>query len=57
MSRSKIDMRHLNGKGGCPFIGNLSVRCTWNKSNKEGQYVCECDATKPAPQDRHKMED
>ncbi|MCK5138243.1 MAG: hypothetical protein KAQ85_00235 [Thermodesulfovibrionia bacterium] len=51
MSRheSKIDIRYLNGQGGYPFAGNLSVRCVWNKTTRR-QYVCECVASEPAPQ-------
>ena len=47
---SKIDMRHLDGEGGCPFIGVSSVGCIWMKDRAGIQYVCECRANEPAIQ-------
>jgi len=49
---SKIDMRHLDGEGGCPFIGMSSVRCIDMRGCTGIQYVCECEANKPATQSR-----
>ena len=47
---SKIDMRHLNGVGGCPFKRMLNVACVGRKGIH--QYRCECLGGAPAVQSR-----
>ena len=49
---SKIDMRHRNGVGGCPFKYMYSVNCARFKPGPLVQYICECDARRPAPKQR-----
>lgn len=49
---SKIDMRHLNGMGGCPFKHMLNVVCVGQ--SRSGQYRCECLGRAPAAQSRVK---
>lgn len=49
---SKIDMRHLNGVGGCPFVHMSHVNCARFKLRQGIQYLCECDGNRPRPKVR-----
>lgn len=49
---SKIDMRHLDGGGGCPFVYMSSVNCAMFLPGPEVQYICECGSNEPRPKVR-----
>lgn len=49
---SKIDMRHLNGVVGCPFVYMSSVNCARFTPRPDVQYICECDGNRPRPKIR-----